>query len=373
VVSRGDELSLSILMLSPHAGVSGPLPKHTPLLVEALRKLGCDVGEEPWGRHSDSERAVAKVLGRVNDIRRIRRRLVRDPVDVLVVKTSHEWKSLARDLPLLAAVRRHVRTIVVQFHGSRSDLLVGPGNRPLKEATSRLLRLADGVLVLSSEEQAELERFLPGARVHVVSNPFVPAPRLLTMPAHRARPRRLSMLYVGRLIPEKGAFDALEALPLLRGNHECELVVVGDGPSRETLEARAEELDLGDAVRFPGYLRGDELLDEYERAHLFVFPTYWIEGFPTVVAEAMAAGLPIITTRTRGIIDHLAERTNALFVPPRDPTAIASAADTLLAHGPLRQAMEAANREAVAAFAPTPVAEHYLKALQQCQDGRRNT
>ena len=161
-------------MLAPHPMVRGPLPKHTPVLVEGLRSRGCHVVTEPWGRHSDHETVADKLIGRSSDIQRIRRRLASESFDVMVVKTSHEGRSLLRDVPLLAATRRRVPKIVVQFHGGRSDLLVGARRRSFKLASAALFALSDGVLVLSSEEARESQSFWPRGCFRVVANPFAP-------------------------------------------------------------------------------------------------------------------------------------------------------------------------------------------------------
>ena len=94
-----------------------------------------------------------------------------------------------------------------------------------------------------------------------------------------------------------------------------------------------------------------------------LLPTCWAEGFPTVLAEAMSFGLPIVTTRARGAADHLEPDINALFVPAEDPAAIAAAVARLAARPAEAAAMGAANLEAVAAFAPERVAPEYLAAL----------
>src|SRR3954463_16605094 len=145
---------MKILMLSPHDHLRGPLPKHTPVLVSALQDQGSDVVREPWGKAADDERALSKLPRLLKDVARVRRRLAgeRPHVDVMVVKTSHEWASMLRDIPLLLAVRRRVPRMVLQFHGGRSDILVGPGRFGFKAASWLLLRLSDGVLLLSSEE-----------------------------------------------------------------------------------------------------------------------------------------------------------------------------------------------------------------------------
>jgi glycosyltransferase involved in cell wall biosynthesis len=83
----------------------------------------------------------------------------------------------------------------------------------------------------------------------------------------------------------------------------------------------------------------------------------------------MGAGLPIVTTRVRGITDHVSEEDNALFVPARDPDAVAGAIESLLADDALRGRMGDANAEAVKAFAPERVGRAYLEALQRVADG----
>ena len=353
-------------MLVPFPGVRGPVAKHTPVLVEALRSLGCEVATEPWGRHRDDESLATKLTGRAGDIVRVRRRLAHERFDVMVVKTSHEWLSLIRDIPLLAATRKLVPATVLQFHGGRSDRLIARGERGFKLATAGLFRLSDGVLVLSSEEQRESRQFWPVGRFHVVANPFeltVWDDSKITTGSERDG--RVTLLFVSRLIAEKGVFDTLSAFSLLRQRTRCRLLVVGAGPEEERVAERGRELGLADDIVLAGHLSGDELERAYRAADVFVFPTYWFEGFPTVISEAMAAGLPIVTTRTRGIADHLQEGVNALFVPPRAPALLADTLERLLGDVELRERMSLANREKVKEFAPERVAGRYLKALEE--------
>ncbi len=79
----------------------------------------------------------------------------------------------------------------------------------------------------------------------------------------------------------------------------------------------------------------------------------------------MHAGLPIVTTRTRGIADHLDDELNALFVPPRDTVALAAALERVLADHSLRASMGRANREKVSELSPAVVGRHYLQTLRE--------
>lgn len=356
---------MRILMLVSHPNIRGPIPKHSPLLVEALRALGCEVITAPWGRHSGQEALLERIVGRAQDIARIRRTLTCERFDVMVVKTSHDWAALSRDIPLLLVTRRLCPRIVIQFHGGFSDRLVVPGYGLFKAASAWLLRLSDAALVLSSQEQRQWQQFYPTGRFYTVANPFQPAdvtPGELLWALPKEEP---VLLFVGRLIEAKGIFDLLNAMPRVLERTACHLVVAGDGADAQRVRECVERLGLSDHVTLTGYLLGGQLAMVYQVGDIFVLPTYYAEGFPTVIAEAMSAGLPIVTTRIRGAADHLREGVNALFVPLRDPEALARALARLLSDPSLREKMAQANQEKVKDFAPEIVTRHYLDVLEE--------
>lgn len=359
-------------MLAPHPGVRGAMPRHTPVLVEALRGQGCELALEPWGRRRDDESLWDKLVGGFVDIPRIRRLLREQRFDLMVVKTSHEWRSLIRNIPLLAATRRLVPTLVVQFHGGRSDLLLAPGQRAFKAASAAVFRLTDGVLVLSSEEAREYLQFWPRGCFRVVANPFVPPTgQDVGDLTNGSRPAPPSLLFVGRVIKEKGIFELLEALAGILDRRDCRLLVAGDGPDAKQFSERVSQLALDQKVMLHGFLEGERLRDVYRSADVFVLPSYR-EGFPTAITEALSVGLPIVTTKTRGMADHLSDGENALLVAPRDPNGLAAALERILSDDELRTRMSAANRVKFEEFAPESVAADYLATLEEIVARRRS-
>jgi glycosyltransferase involved in cell wall biosynthesis len=352
-------------MLSPRANVQGPIPKITTLLLDPLRAAGCEITVESWGRQSDTETLADKVIGRVRDIIRVRSLVSAVRFDVMIVKTSHEWMSLLRDVPLLVVTRRRVPVIVAEFHGGNSDRLAAPGNYAFKWATQMLFRRIDGAFVLSSEEARTASAFYPRGKFRVIVNPFVSSEHDRDASRAERLPAVPTLLFAGRLLPEKGVLDTVEAFAVLHARLPCHLVIAGTGPAAEDVAARVAALGLSGSVTVAGLLSHDELVARYRAADIFVLPTYWGEGFPTVLAEAMSAGLPIVTTRLRGIADHLEEGVNALFVPPRAPEALAEAMGRLLEDNELRGRMSAANRAKVRDFEPVKAAEIYLRALAE--------
>ncbi|MGH9167745.1 MAG: glycosyltransferase [Acidimicrobiia bacterium] len=153
-------------------------------------------------------------------------------------------------------------------------------------------------------------RFIAGGlsaeRIRVKPN-FVPDP------GRRPRPPSASatLLFVGRLSPEKGIdrlLDVWEGLP----HHPFELVVVGDGPLRPALEARAVP-----GVRLTGPLDQEEVGSWMREARALVFPSLWYEAQPLVVLEALAGGLPVLGSELGAVPELLEELGPGWTVPPQ--------------------------------------------------------
>jgi glycosyltransferase involved in cell wall biosynthesis len=351
-------------MLSARPNVRGPIPKLTPLLVDGLRSAGCDVDVQYWGQETDSESLAAKAAGRWGDILRTRRQLRERTYDILFVHTSHDWRTLARDIPLVA-LTSGPQAVVLMLHGSRADLLTASGHQVFKFLTGWLADRCDAVLLESSEEKLAWDVYRPAVDTFVVANPFLETAMRQAEPVQRRTPGEHvpTLLFVGRLTLGKGVLDLVHAFRLLVEDRECRLVVVGDGPASEELHATIDRLGLRDRVVATGYLSESDLARAYQEADVFVMPSYFKEGFPTVLAEAMGAGLPIVTTKRRGAADHLEEGVNALFVPAHRPDAIAARVALLLDDEDLRRRMSDNNRGKVGDFSPSVVAKAYVDAF----------
>jgi glycosyltransferase involved in cell wall biosynthesis len=352
---------MKLFMLVQGGRIRGPVPKLAPLLITELRALGCTVVTHPWGRRSDREGLPTKVGRTLQDVVSARRAAHAVEYDVVLVATAHDWRAVLRDIAVALGLRRRRRPVILQFHGSKIALLVSPGGYSFKFASRLLLRLTDGVLVLSTEERRQLLAFRPSTRVHVVRNPY--ARKTFPTPDAVDAPDVPRLLYVGRLLREKGVLDLVEAMPSVLDCAPCRLVIVGDGGVERALRERIRDLGLTTVVSMTGFLEGDELLRAYAEAHVFVLPS-WSEGFPTVLAEAMDAGLAIVTTRIQGAVDYLVEGEHALFTAPRDVEGLAAALVEAIRSPDLRARMGAANRERVRLFDPEVVARDYLQVLR---------
>jgi glycosyltransferase involved in cell wall biosynthesis len=130
---------------------------------------------------------------------------------------------------------------------------------------------------------------------------------------------------VARLSPEKGHAFLIRALRLLiEKGHELELLLAGDGPSKEKLKKLAKELGIANHVKFLGFLREDEIIQELQSSDLFVLPSF-VEGVPVCIMEAMAIGVPVIATNIAGTSELIEDGRSGLLVRPSDPEALANA------------------------------------------------
>ena len=151
------------------------------------------------------------------------------------------------------------------------------------------------------------------------------------------------MLFVGRLIENKGCLDLIHALALFSEKIRARtaLWVVGDGDQRECLEHAARAAGVAERVRFFGAVHHRRLPDFYATADLVVIPSGprtsgESEGQSLVVLEAFAARACVVATSIGGITSMVRNRETGMLVEPADPVALSKAAEELLEEPALR-------------------------------------
>jgi glycosyltransferase involved in cell wall biosynthesis len=161
------------------------------------------------------------------------------------------------------------------------------------------------------------------------------------------------ILAVGQLAERKGLADLVRACGLLRDQgFRFVAHIVGQGPQRPELERLIAELGLEETVLLCGPLPHEAVIDQYARAALFVLPCRQtkngdIDGIPNVLPEAMAMGVPVVSTRLSAIPELVRDGENGLLVAPDDPPALAEAMAALLAQPALRQELGRNGRRTV--------------------------
>src|SRR5215470_7452111 len=158
---------------------------------------------------------------------------------------------------------------------------------------------------------------------------------------------------IGRLVSFKGFEDLIDACAEL-ARHRIDFIcnIIGDGPLRETLQAKIEQLDLSSRVNLLGSLSQDAVLEKLQAADIFALAsTTDAQGatdvFPTVILEAMASGRPVVSTHLAGIPELVVDGQTGMLAPPGDSTELAHALEQLLRDPELRLRFGHAGRERV--------------------------
>lgn len=199
-------------------------------------------------------------------------------------------------------------------------------NAPL---LARRVGRADAVVTVSHHNEHHLRDRLPGVRLDVIRNgvPLGPA----TGPSADG-----PLLCVARLVEKKGIDLLLGALAELAARgRTVRLTLVGDGPLRAELEEMADGLGVAASVQFVGAQPSTEVDRAYRQASMVVLPCRVAgdgdrDGLPTVLVEALARALPVVTTDVVGIGELVRDGSTGLLVPPEDPGALADAIARLL-------------------------------------------
>ena len=217
---------------------------------------------------------------------------------------------------------------------------------------------ASCVIALSKEWQSWLITNMPTVKVKVIPNPII-IPDSIEPYSNR---EDATLLFLGQMNTYKGIYLLLSAIANLADEFPNLCLLAGGDREVDKVKAEAKKLNIADRVHVLGWVTGQAKLDVMKRATIFVLPSY-IENFPMSILEAMAIGLPIVSTQVGGIPSAIDHGVHGLLVPPGDTLALTDALRKLLLDPNLRQTIgQAARQKAIAQFsAETIVAD--LEAL----------
>jgi len=262
---------------------------------------------------------------------------------------AHLHAHFAHDPALVAFLVHRLTGMPFSFTAHARDLYGVPPAALAERAVE-----AAAVVTCCSPNAAYLRGALPEAlheRVHVIHHGV--DVETFSPPADRPPTTVPRVVSVGRLVEKKGFADLLDACARVAGDGRAfTLDVYGEGPLLGVLEARRDELGLTERVTFAGARVQADLLAELGAADLFALTPFVTDdgdrdGVPNVLVEAMACGLPVVTTDAGGITDLVADGENGIVATPHDVENIASALARLVDSADERRRLGAAARQTV--------------------------
>jgi phosphatidyl-myo-inositol alpha-mannosyltransferase len=324
----------------------GGVQVHVRELGERLRRRGHEVlvvtpargrPVEPWVRRVGSpvaipyNRSVAPICVSPASWRRVREALATFDPDVV-----HAHEPLTPSTSMLALLAARV-PVVATFHSGAERSLAFDVAAPVLRLVAR--RIEVRVAVSGAAASFAARRIGDGFRI--VPN-GIDAERFASATAAEL-PGRRRALFVGRLDPRKGFAHAVAAFGRLADRYpDLVLVVAGDGPDRRAVDALPR--DARARVLLLGRVENRDLPPYLAAADVLLAPSVGGESFGVVLAEAMAAGVPVVASEIPGYDEVVTDGVEGLLVPPRDPAAVARAAARVLDDARLASALAAGGR-----------------------------
>jgi len=242
--------------------------------------------------------------------------LIKNPPDIVHINPSFDKKSFPRDLFYLVISKLfHIKTII-QFHGGEPFVLYKK-NYFWKRLFS-FLNLADQIIVITQSQREQLLHILTSKNVIQIPN-MVDLTKFSQIEKLELKETCFSILFASRIIIEKGIYDSLNLIPLLIPHiPSFKLNIMGDGVELINAISYVKQKKLYNYVKFHGFLSGEEKIRLYKESSIFIFPTRLPEGFPYVIIEAMASGLPVISYPSGAISEVIEDNINGYIIQSKN-------------------------------------------------------
>jgi len=280
-------------------------------------------------------------------------------------------------MAVLAGLVLRIKVIVCEHNTLGEVLRVREGERILGFTVApfvkTLYRFADRVIAVSEGIKDNLiEDFnISENKIEVINNPL-DLDRIAGLsslpPEHPFFYENVPVVVaIGRLVTQKGFDILLKAFSKVSVGMDARLVVLGDGPERESLLELAMDLDITDKVSFAGFRKNP--YGFLSRADVFVLSSTY-EGLPMVILEAMACGAPVVATACRsGPCEILKDGRYGMLVPPGDEVALSDGILRLLNYSELREKLSRSGKERAEDFSIENIIKLYERAIYEAVAG----
>lgn len=266
--------------------------------------------------------------------------LIKNLPDLVFIPISQTTAGFVKDSGYVIISRVFRRKTLLILHGSDIRNWMRRSSKIVQIYTGYILKSTQGVIVLGENLKVLFKDFYPDNKIFVVPNGGN-----YTFPP-REENNTTRLLFLANLIPSKGIIDVLESLNYLERYHQKLILNVAgewfDSEFKELCYKVVKNTKI--PVNFHGQVNGDKKYQLLSNSDIFIFPPKEPEGHPYVIVEAMAAGLPIISTDKGAITESVKEGINGFIIEPGKPVQIAEKIAFLLEHPDIRLAMAGESR-----------------------------
>ena len=341
---------------------------HTELALDemnGLSDLGYTCGQFEYGANKNISSTIGRLYVVLSNALKLLIKCYKFEPDVIYLNSRLEYVAGTRDFITILLLKlfypKKVK-FLLKSHGSDLEVLLTKRTIYSKIIIPFLIKNISGWLFLSTEEIEWIKsrQLIKKEKLFLVKNivRIEKFKRENDFKSILGIPKDYKvLLYVGRLIKEKGIHYVVEAFAKIKHQFKTILIIVGDGEEFQSIKEKIVQSELEKNIILTGWV--DEKTAAYytSNSDILIFPTFYPEGFPMVVFNSLAAGLSIITTPTRAAIDYLEEPENCLWVKSQDTLSIETAAHNILSDEVFMNQMSLNNKLKATLFTKKVVAK----------------
>jgi len=321
------------------------------------------------GSRGRKESTLQFLRRNLEDLRSFYQIIRSEQYDLVVINPTLDPKSFFRDsiFALLAVILK--QRVVIFWHGWRR-----PFELKIVRKIPFYFRMTYGkavaMIVLANEFKERIRSYGYVGPVYVetttVDHRFLngsnSAPRAISADSKQ------TILFLSRVEKAKGIYEAVNCYARLYSKYNIELQIAGTGSELNAVKNFVLQNKI-DGVKFLGWITGDDKINAYLNAHIYLLPSY-SEGMPISLLEALTCGLPVITTEVGGIADFFIQDKMGFLVQPRDEADLEKKLDALLSNSVLRSEVSKFNwNYARESFSPYKVSERLEEIFDASASG----